>query len=441
MSNELLRLVRERLPSPNRPGKPISRSELADMVNDLLFGPHRAAHSGFNANYVGKLERGEIRWPGEEYRAALRSVLGVDSDEELGFYDPRVRDADDMEVVHRRLLLSGMESAIGAGVVAAPMMELLTSTRNEDLPRRVDREHIANVIEVAVIFEHWDNLRGGAVVHCLADAELRRLARLLSLDCPSELRSDLHAAMARLAGRVGFMLFDAYEHKAARRRFAFALQCSEIGGDWHQRAMLLSSMARQAIWCGRPDDGLTLVEMGLVRADRLTDTEQAMLHTVRARALAKLGLARVQEALAAVGAADEAFSHSNPEEDPPWMRFYDAAQHHGDTAHALYDIVLHTGLKTQAKSRFAYSVQHHDPEYARSRAMSRTKLAALTMLQGDPREAAVIGEQALNDAGPVRSRRAVEDLRTLHRLAEPHAGIAPVSTLRARIEATVRAAL
>ncbi|HEX5540824.1 MAG TPA: hypothetical protein VFX60_04575 [Micromonospora sp.] len=441
MSNELLRLVRERLPSPNRPGKPTSRSELADLVNDLLFGPHRAAHSGFSANYVGKLERGEIRWPGEEYRAALRAVLGVDSDEELGFYNPRARDADDMEGAQRRVLLAGLDSTIGTDVVGAPMMELLAPTRAEDLPRRVDSEDVAHVDEVAVIFEHWDNLRGGAVVHRLADEELRRLARLLTLDCPPGLRGELHTAMARLAGRVGFMLFDACEHEEARRRFAFALQCAESGGNWHQRAMLLSNMARQAIWCGRPDDGLTLVEMGLVRADRLTDTEQAMLHTVRARALAKLGPPRVQEALAAVGAADEAFSHSSPDEDPPWMRFYDTAQHHGDTAHALYDIALHGSLKSQAKSRFAYSVQHHDPAYARSRAMSRTKLAALTMLQGDPREAVVIGEQALDDAGPVRSRRAVEDLRTLHRFAEPHASLAPVSALRARIEADVRAAL
>lgn len=189
------------------------------------------------------------------------------------------------------------------------------------------------------------------------------------------------------------------QHDDARRRFSFALQCTDVGGNWHQRAMVLSSMARQAVWCGQADEGLTYVEMGLVRADRLTATERAMLHTVRARALAKLGSPRVQDALSAVGAADEAFAASQPAEDPPWMRFYDHAQHHGDTAHALYDIAIHTPLKTEAAdSRFRYSVQHHEPEFARSRAISRTKLASLTMTHGDPHEAAAIGQTALDGA-------------------------------------------
>jgi hypothetical protein len=236
------------------------------------------------------------------------------------------------------------------------------------------------------------------------------------------------------------MLFDAYVHEEARDRFAFALQCVEIGGNWHQRANLLSSMARQAIWCGRPDDGLTYIEMGLVRADRLTATERAMLHTVRSRALAKLGPSRAQEALAAVGTADEEFADSRPAEDPPWMRFYDRAQHHGDTAHALYDVAVLSKRLTEASSRFLYSVEHHEPEFARSRAISRTKLATLTMIQGDPREASSIGQVALDDAGPVRSLRAADDLRTLYRMAGKHQGIAEVDALRARINATVGAA-
>src|SRR5207237_5188027 len=119
--------------------------------------------------------------------------------------------------------------------------------------------------------------------------------------------------------------------------------------------------------------------MRLVRANRLTATERAMMHTVRARALAKSGPAYGQDAMTAVGLADEAFAHSQPAEDPPWMRFYDDAQHHGDTAHALFDVALHTGLTTEASTRFQYSVDHHQPEFARSRAISRTKLASLTM--------------------------------------------------------------
>lgn len=420
----------------------MSRRELAVKVNQVLFpAGSGAVGSPFNANYVGKLETGIIGRPDRpEYRAALRAVTGVQTDEELGFFDPRRHDRATVDDANRRGLLTSAGVTMGGAVLGEPIMTLLAPTSSDELPRRVSREHISQIIAVADIFEHWDNSHGGAVAREIADDKLRRLARLLTVDCPRALRSDLHTALAHLSGVVAFMLFDAYEHDAARNRFTFALQRAEIGGDWHQRAMLLSSMARQAIWCGQPDDGLTYVEMGLVRAERLTHTERAMMHTVRARALAKIGPARAQEALKAVGAADEAFAHSQPVEDPTWMRFYDDAQHHGDTAHALYDLAMHTAIETDADSRFRYSVQHHEPEFARSRAISRTKLASLTMAQGDPREAAAIGQVALDDAGAVRSRRAADDLRALHRLSAPHAGIGEVADLRDRINATVGAA-
>jgi hypothetical protein len=37
---------------------------------------------------IGKWERGVVRYPIREYRAALRAVLGADTDAELGFRAP-----------------------------------------------------------------------------------------------------------------------------------------------------------------------------------------------------------------------------------------------------------------------------------------------------------------------------------------------------------------
>jgi len=193
-------------------------------------------------------------------------------------------------------------------------------------------------------------------------------------------------------------------------------------------------LARQAIWCERPDDGLTFVETALVRSDRLTATERALLNTLRARALAKL--LRVQQSLAAVGAADEAFAQSNPSVDPPWMRFYDHAQHHGDTGHALFDLSI-AGHRTQAAQRLAYSVAHHATGYARSRVISQTKLASLLMVTGDPRQAAAIGHKALDSAGDLRSRRAIDDLWELHRFANRHGAVDEAVELGGRIIETL----
>jgi hypothetical protein len=86
-------------------------------------------------------------------------------------------------------------------------------------------------------------------------------------------------------------------------------------------------------------------------------------------------------------------------------------------------------------------VEHHEPEFARSRAISRTKLASLIMAKGDPCEASAIGRLALADAGTVRSRRAADDLRELDRLATPHADIQEVRELRVGVGVAVGATM
>lgn len=132
-------------------------------------------------------------------------------------------------------------------------------------------------------------------------------------------RAPLFSAVGYLAHTFAFMAFDSFAHDDAHRIFQFALARAEEAGDWHLRAKVLSSMARQATWVGKPDDGLTLSEYALVRADRLTATERAMPHTAHALALAKMD--RVRDALIAVGLADEVFSHARPANDPSWMAY------------------------------------------------------------------------------------------------------------------------
>ena len=92
--NDLLRQARLRLPSPSGSGRSMSRQELADAANDYLFGTTKRVFD-MDANHVGKLERGEHRWPGAHYRDALRAVLKVDTDANLGFYVVRVSSSAD----------------------------------------------------------------------------------------------------------------------------------------------------------------------------------------------------------------------------------------------------------------------------------------------------------------------------------------------------------
>ncbi|WP_344612558.1 hypothetical protein [Dactylosporangium salmoneum] len=90
--NDQFAQARNRLISARWPGRPMSRSEVADAVNaalDLLFPGQdmRALYVDFR--WIGKLERGEHRWPAQERRAALRHVLHAHTDAELGLFPTR----------------------------------------------------------------------------------------------------------------------------------------------------------------------------------------------------------------------------------------------------------------------------------------------------------------------------------------------------------------
>ncbi|SBW27082.1 hypothetical protein FDG2_5148 [Candidatus Protofrankia californiensis] len=85
--NEQLRAARLRTGSAEIPGEPLSRQELAERVNRWTF--HRDGRiTEVDGNYIGKLERGVIRWPQRCYREALRAILRAGTDRDLGFHRP-----------------------------------------------------------------------------------------------------------------------------------------------------------------------------------------------------------------------------------------------------------------------------------------------------------------------------------------------------------------
>ncbi|WP_243789751.1 XRE family transcriptional regulator [Saccharopolyspora gloriosae] len=434
-ANEPLRRARERVESPNASGESLTRQELAELVNAWIYENTGATNvAEIDANYIGKLEQGKIRWPQDEQRrAALRVVLGVATDSELGLRRPRREPPREMGVNRQTFLRT-----VGAGAAAvgsARVIDMFAFSEPTPVPSVVGASEVAEVRAIAQTFGTWDARYGGGFVREAVMAQLRFAVQLLNVRCSERTRGELLSAVGYLGHVTGFMAFDAYAHDDARRMFRFALSCAEEVGDWHLRAKILSSMARQSIWCGDPDSGLTFAEMALVRSDRLTGTEQAMLHTARARALGKLR--RSQDTVMAVGNADDAYARAEPANDPPWMAYYDGAQHAGDTGHALWELAIQGRFVTDAATRLETAVRQHGEAAARSRAISQTKLASLIMVTGDPLEAATLGGGALEAATPLKSHRAADDLRALSGYASAHRDLGEVTALRGRIEAAV----
>lgn len=430
--NELLRAARERTVSPTCPGGRLTQRELAEAVNRYLWERYEQVVE-LDDNYIGKLERGVIRRPNTCYREAFRAVLGASSDAELGFRSARRDPVVQLDDVDRSQFLRGGIAGLGV-LAAAPVAGLFEFPASPTpLPSRIGATEIEQTRTAARVFASWDHLYGGGLARESVTAQLRWSTGLLEASCPQHLRSELHSSVGYLAHTCGFMAFDSYAHDEGRRMFNFALTCAEEGEDWHLRAKVLSSMSRQSIWIGQPAEGLALADLALARSDELTPTELALLHTTRARALCKM--ARPQDTLTAIGTADDHFTQADPVDDPPWMQYYNAAQHAGDTGHAFHELALagHEPSRPAAADRHATAIAGHGAAHMRGRAFSQTMLASLHMATGDPYEA-VEGANAALDAGEnVRSRRLTEYFHELSHHAAQHDDIGEVAALRERI--------
>jgi hypothetical protein len=128
--NLLLRRARERLPSPSAPGETASRQDLADLVNAWIL-KERKRDADLTANYIGKLERGQVRWPNRDYREALRAICGVDHDSDLGFArSQRAKGVPGAADVDRKGFI---RTALGVAA-AVPLAELARPARAAELP-------------------------------------------------------------------------------------------------------------------------------------------------------------------------------------------------------------------------------------------------------------------------------------------------------------------
>jgi transcriptional regulator with XRE-family HTH domain len=429
-ANDVFRAARQRTASLTYSGNVcLSRQELAELVNTYVWEHHDKKVVQASANYIGQIERGKIRWPGKLTREALRSILGVPTDAELGFVNARrARAVVKLENVDRQQFLRTSRD-LGALAALGPIAALLEGIKPTPIPTRVGATDIEQIRAAARVFQSWDRAYGGGVARDAAMGQLRWSVGLLGATCPARLRPELFSAVGDLANIAGYMALDVGAHEVARQTFHCALTCAEQAGDWHLRAYVLDSMASQAIQIGQPDEGLTQAEHALVRADRLTATELTLLHATRGRALAKMR--RVRETLTAVGAAEDHFAHSTPANDPPYLANYNVAFLGGGNGQALFDLAMLGHNLAQATDRLTAAVAGHTA--GRPRAFCLTKLASLTMATGDPLQAATIGVEALDAAGTLRSRRVADELRELARYAATHQQLDEVAHLRHRI--------
>ncbi|MEO7193725.1 MAG: XRE family transcriptional regulator [Pseudonocardiaceae bacterium] len=439
-ANNQFRDARENTESLTHLGYCLTRQELAELVNAYIYDRHTKKMTEASANYIGQVESGKIRWPGKLYREAFREIFGVSADSDLGFVNARSRRAAVKldNVKRRKLLHNATTLGVGALTLEEPVTALLTLLEGGEpipIPARIGATDIEHVHTATQVFESWNRTYGGGLVRGAVMGQLRWSAGLLGATCPERLRPELFSAVGDLASVAGYTAADANADDEAHRVFRFALTCAERAEDWNLRAEVLSNMTKQAIRTGRPDDGLTLAEQALVRPDRLTASVRTLLHTGRASALTTMR--RVNEALTAIGTADEHFAHVTPDDEPPFMAYYNAERHAQLTGIPLVDLAILGRDPGEATNRLTTAIAGCSVGQARPRAECQATLASLTMATGDPLQAAAIGHEALDAAGTIRSRVTAEHLRMLAHYAAAHQHLDEVAHLRHRIATLV----
>jgi hypothetical protein len=260
--------------------------------------------------------------------------------------------------------------------------------------------------------------------------------QLLDAQATDLVHRDLLEAVGNLAEVVGFAAYDTGNLSHADRCFRFGLWCAETSGSWSLRACVLADLARVASELGDADQALSATEFALVRSDRLPATARTMVQVMRARYLALVG--RTSEARQTVDAADDVMVDRDPQSDPPWLCYYDEAEHAGAAGRALIPIAVATGQPDLVAPRLSAAINGQRSQYPRSKVFSRLRLANLLVTLDEPEQGAAVGVDALQDAGRLQSHRVAAELGQLQRASRPYATVPAIAELCDQITGHLR---
>ncbi|WP_067534070.1 hypothetical protein [Nocardia crassostreae] len=325
----------------------MTRRELADAVNDHVFRI-TSKRGAVDERHVGKWERGETTWPRKHYRAALRAVLNVATDAELGFAKP-ARTADDESVNRKQFLSSALVVTTGAVLSnAAPTENELIDTMAGPTGNYRRMESSVPSDRLAPVVDAHLNLVAGVVRDRLRTSSGFR-------------------ALSEIAGLAAWLAADRGDDAAARRRYVEAIRHAERTHHPLLVAYMTASLGHYAVEMGDARAGLTLLRTA---ANQLgpdaPDSATAWLASLLAVAYAATG--DRTNAFGAMRRADRLADRQRGEPQWPWVFVFDvpkAARYQaaalsrlGDHRAAHRAFLTAGSALTAAKPRALVQVEH-----------------------------------------------------------------------------------
>ncbi|MDO0911472.1 hypothetical protein QQM39_11590 [Streptomyces sp. DT2A-34] len=283
---------------------------------------------------------------------------------------------------------------------------------------RLSRPELDLLESTTVMFRQWDAQCGGGLRRKAVVGQLHEVTDLLQEPHPEATTRKLFKVAAELAELAGWMSYDVGLQPTAQKYFVLALHAAKEAGDRPLGSYILSSMSRQMIHLGRPDDALELIHLAQYGSrDCASPRTQSMLYAMEARAYANMG--QPGKCKRAVRMAEDTFAEADEwdEPDPDWIRFFSEAELYGENSHSYRDLAYVAGrsptyaslaepVMQQAVDLFAKDVEHQ-----RSYALNLIGMATVHLLRREPEQSAVYAEQAMRVAKKVRSERVTTRIR------------------------------
>ncbi|KAA9165033.1 hypothetical protein FPZ12_006905 [Amycolatopsis acidicola] len=271
-------------------------------------------------------------------------------------------------------------------------------------PRRITMIDVEAVREATAMFSGFDYKYGGgrpkSLVASFLDQEvLPNIPRVSPHDPVGREYFREVAALTRLAG---WTAYDTGAHGLAQRYLTQAFRLAKAAGDKPLCGRILAGMSHQANFLGHYQRAVDLARAAHKGANGYaTPTTMALFFAMEARAHASLG--REDDVAAALLTAERWHSGGNPENDPEWIRYFDAAELHAEFAHCFRDL----GNAELANHHAAASIRESESNYVRSLSFVRTVLATSHLQDGNLEEALYVARSVVETAANLKSLRVV----------------------------------
>ncbi|MER5544659.1 transcriptional repressor NsdA [Streptomyces sp. NPDC002586] len=279
-------------------------------------------------------------------------------------------------------------------------------------PGRLSRPELDLLESTTRMFRQWDAQCGGGLRRKAVVGQLHEVTDLLQEPQPEATTRKLFKVAAELAELAGWMSYDVGLQPTAQKYFVLALHAAKEAGDKPLGSYILSSMSRQMIHLGRPDDALELIHLAQYGSrDCASPRTQSMLYAMEARAYANMG--QPGKTKRAVRMAEDTFAEADEwdEPDPDWIRFFSEAELYGENSHSFRDLAYVAGRSPTYASlaeplmQRAVELFAKDSEHQRSYALNLIGMATVHLLQREPEQSTAFATRAMDIAKKVRSER------------------------------------